>query len=112
MSRNAFDAIEREQLRNDALRDQAKTEREAATCKHSYITTYVTEDGEPGGLWGCSVCNARFAPIANQIKAEQQRDELIAALDLHLPYVDQNNKTARGKSLAAIRAAIARVKQP
>lgn len=103
MSRNAFGAIEREQLRNDALRDQAKTEREAATCKHRYITTYVTEDGEPGGLWGCSVCNARFAPIADQIKAEQQRDGLRDALQMiaHNAYL-YHEETIRTIALEAL----------
>lgn len=33
MSRNAFNAIERQQLQNDALRDQEKTEREAQRAK-------------------------------------------------------------------------------
>ena len=52
-----------------------------ATCKHKYITTYVDADGEPGGLWGCGVCRARFAPLADQIAVEKQRDELYSNLD-------------------------------
>ncbi len=49
-------------------------------CKHKYITTYVDADGEPGGLWGCRVCKARFAPMADQIAVEKRRDELRDAL--------------------------------
>ena len=53
-----------------------------ATCKHEYITAYVDADGEPGGLWGCRDCKARFAPLADQIKAEKQRDGLRDALQM------------------------------
>lgn len=51
-----------------------------SACKHKYITTYVDSDGEPGGLWGCRDCKARFAPLADQIEAEKQRDLLADAL--------------------------------
>ena len=68
-----------EQARARRFREEAEIDARA-TCKHKYITTYVDADGEPGGLWGCRDCKARFAPLADQIEAEKQRDLLADAL--------------------------------
>ena len=94
-----------------------------ATCKHEYITTYVDADGEPGGLWGCRDCKARFASLADQIATEKQRDELLAAAELVLAWYEAEEDHSKEpdfyklvdmcrESEIAIRAAIAKVKQP
>ena len=74
-------------------------------CKHKYITTYVDSDGEPGGLWGCRDCRARFAPLADQIAVEKQRDDLLKALTWYA----NRYSNANGKPTVA-QSAIAKVK--
>lgn len=60
-------------LRNDALRDQARTERaNVLPCSHSMIETYVLDTGEPAGLWACRACKTKFVPITELIDAERR----------------------------------------
>lgn len=91
-----------EQARARRFREEAEIDARA-TCKHKYITTFVDADGEPGGLWGCRDCNARFAPLSEQISAEKQRDELIDALTAiaHNAYL-YHHETIRDIAVAAI----------
>lgn len=73
-------------------------------CKHRYITTYVDENGEPGGLWGCRDCKARFAPIADQIAVEKQRDELLVALEATVEAIRLFRNEPQLERLVSLRA--------
>ena len=82
MSRNAFSAIELEQIRNDALRDQAKTERESGRATSESTETIENLLSQCRAL---ETVNCEQGKLMNMVIA--QRDELLAALESMAGYV-------------------------
>lgn len=80
MSRNAFSACERQQLQNDALRDQEKTEREAS--KEDFLTPTQRKDLDQAiDMIESDIARARRYFTRSDFKtAKKELDELLANL--------------------------------
>ncbi len=78
MSRNAWSAIERQQLRNDALRDQEKTEREAN--KEDFLTPLQRKDLDQAiDMIESEIARARRYFARSDFKAaKKELDDLLA----------------------------------
>lgn len=78
MSRNAFAAIDREQLRNDAMRDQEKTEREAS--KEDFLTPTQRKDLDQAiDMIESDIARARRYFNRSDFKtAKKELDEMLA----------------------------------
>jgi hypothetical protein len=48
-------------------------------CEHRHIVTYLTDDEQPAGLWGCRFCSAKFVPLGPEMDAAKRaQDEAVA----------------------------------
>lgn len=65
-------------------------EQEAEMCPHAVVQTWRLQDtGELVGLWSCVVCNQKFVPISQLIRAEAELTTLRATIEAQRRLVEK-----------------------